>query len=77
MDSEPVNRVRSVAPEENDISRYPAHHIRRDFIIEYKPPYMMHNVQQFYDEEIDLRVEMSGHLIPILKDQRNNGRVFF
>ena len=39
--------------------------------------YMMHSVQQFHDEDMDLRVEMSEHLIPILEDQRNDGNIFF
>ena len=47
----------------------------RDFI-GYKP-YMMHSVQQLYKEDIDLRVEMSEHLIPILEGQRNDGNIFF
>ena len=37
----------------------------------------MHSVQQLYDEDIDLRVEMSEHLIPILEDQRNDSNIFF
>ena len=47
----------------------------RNFI-GYKP-YMMHSVQQLYDEDMDLRVEMSEHLILILEDQRNDGNIFF
>ena len=38
---------------------------------------MMHSVQQLYDEDMDLRMEMSEHLIPILEDQRNDGNIFF
>ena len=74
MDSEPVTSVRSVAREAN-VSRYQARQIMRDFI-GYKP-YMMHSAQQLYDEDMDLRVEMSKHLTPILEDQRNDGNVFF
>lgn len=74
LDSEPVNSIRNVAREAN-ISRYQAHRIMRD-IIGYKP-YIMHCVQQLYDEDMDLRVEMSEHLIPILEDQKNNGNIFF
>ena len=47
----------------------------RDFI-GYKP-YVVHSVQQWHDENIDLRVEMSEHMIPILEDQRNDGSIFF
>ena len=36
----------------------------------------MHSVQQFYDKDMNLRVEISEHLIPILEDQRNNGSIF-
>ena len=36
-------------------------------------PYMMHSVQQFYDEDMDLCVETSEPLISILDDQRNDG----
>ena len=74
LDNEPVNSVRSVAREAN-ISRYQTHRIMRDFI-GYKP-YMMHSVQQLYDEDMDLRVEMSEHLISILEGQRNDGNIFF
>jgi hypothetical protein len=74
LDNQPVNSVRNVAREAN-ISRYQAHGIMRDFI-GYKP-YMMHSLQQLYDEDMDLRVEMSEHLIPILEDQRNDGNIFF
>ena len=42
----------------------------RDFI-GYKP-YMMHSVRQLYDEDMNFRVEMSEHLIPIFEDQRND-----
>ena len=38
---------------------------------------MMINVQQFYDEDMDLRVEMSERLIPIHEDQRNDVNSFF
>ena len=44
--------------------------------IGYKP-YMMHSIQQLYDEDMDLRMEISEHLIPILKDQGNDGSMFF
>ena len=74
LDNEPVSSVRSVAREAN-VSRYQAHQIMRGFI-GYKP-YMMDSVQQVYDEDIDLRVEMSEHLISILEDQRNDGNIFF
>ena len=47
----------------------------RDFI-GYEP-LMMHRVQQFYDEDMDLRVEMSEHLILILENQRNDSNIFF
>ena len=69
-----MNSVRSVAREAN-ISRYQTHRIIQDFI-GYKP-YMMHSVEQLYDEDMDLRVKMSEHLIPILEDQRNDGNIFF
>ena len=39
-------------------------------------PYIMHSVQQLYDEDIDLRVEMSEHLI-LLEDHRNDSNNFF
>ena len=29
-----------------------------------------------YDDDMDLRVEMSEHLIPILEDQRNDKNIF-
>jgi hypothetical protein len=74
LEVEPVNNVTSVAQDAN-ITRYKAHRIMRD-IIGYKP-YIMHNVQQLYDEDMDLRVEMSEHLIPILEDPRNDGNFFF
>ena len=67
-----MNSVRSMAREAN-ISRHQAHQIMRDFIA-YKP-YMMHSVRQFCDEYMDLRVEISEHLIPILEDQRNDGNL--
>ena len=69
-----MNSARSVAREAN-ISRYQAHQIMRGFI-GYKP-HTMYNIQQFYDEDMDLRVKMSEHLIPILEDQRNDGNIFF
>ena len=72
LDTEPVNSVRSVAREAN-ISRYLGHQVMRD-LIGYKP-YMMHSVQQRYDEDMDLRVEMPKHLIPILEDRRNDGNL--
>ncbi|CAF0957579.1 unnamed protein product [Didymodactylos carnosus] len=74
LDDEPMNSVRTVTREAN-ISKYQTHQIMRD-IIGYKP-YIMHSVQQLYDEDMDIRVEMSEHLIPILEDQRNNGNIFF
>ena len=37
-------------------------------IIGFKP-YITHCTQQLYDEDMDLRVEMAKHLIPILEDQ--------
>ena len=74
LDNEPVNSVRSVAREAN-VSRYQAHQIMRD-CIGYKP-HMMHSVQQLYDEDMDLRVEMSEHLTPILEDRKNDGNIFF
>jgi hypothetical protein len=40
-------------------------------------PYMMHRTQQLLDENMDLRVEMSELLIPILEDQQNDGNIFF
>ena len=36
---------------------------------------MIHSVQQFYDEDIDLRVKISEHMIPILEDQTNDGNL--
>lgn len=74
LEKEPVNSVRSVARDAT-ISSYQAHRIMRD-IIGYKP-YKMHSVQQLYDEDMDLRVEMSEYLIPILEDQNNDGKIFF
>ena len=74
LDNEPMNNVRSVAREAN-IYRYQAHQIMRDFA-GYKP-YMMYRVQQFYDENIDLRVEMLEHLIPILEEQGNDDNSIF
>ena len=64
LDNEPVNSVRSVAREAN-VSRCQAHQIMRD-LIGYKP-YKMYSAQQLYGEDMDLRVEMSEHLIPILE----------
>ena len=69
-----MNSVRSVARETN-ISRYQAHQIMLDFI-GYKP-YVMHSLQQFYDDEMNLHVKVSEHLIPILEDQRNDGNIYF
>ena len=69
-----VNSVRNVAQETN-ISKSQAHRIMRD-IIGFKP-YMMHCTQQLYNEDMDLRVEMSERLIPILEDQANDGNIFF
>ena len=37
----------------------------------------MHNVEQIYDEDMDLSVEMSEHLVPFPADQRNDGNIFF
>ena len=71
LDNEPVNSVRTVAREAN-ISRYQTMRV----VIRYKP-YMMHNVQQLYDEDMDLCVEMSEHLIPIHEHQRNDGSLLF
>ena len=64
-----MNSVRNVAREAN-VSRSQAHQIMRDFI-GYKP-YMMHSVQQLYDEDMNLLVEMSEHQISILEDQGND-----
>ena len=36
---------------------------------------MMHSVQQRYDEDMDLRVEMPKHLMLILEDRRNDGNL--
>ena len=36
---------------------------------------MIHSVRQFYDEDIDLRVKISEHMIPILEDQTNDGNL--
>ena len=59
LDNEPVNSVRTVAREAN-ISRYQTMRA----VIRYKP-YMMHSVQQLYDEEMDLCVEISEYLMNI------------
>ena len=53
FDDESVNSVRNVAREAN-VSRYQAHQIMRDFI-GYKPYMMMRSVQQFYDEDYELK----------------------
>ena len=74
LEDEPINNVRSVAREAK-ITKYQAHRIMRD-ILGYKP-YMMHSTQKLYDEDMDLRVEMAEHLIPILEDPENNGNIFF
>ena len=74
LDNESVNSVRTVAREAN-ISRYHTHQTMR-VVIGYKP-YMMHSVQQLYDEDMDLCVEMSEHLIPIHEHQRNDGNLLF
>ena len=37
----------------------------------------MHSTQKLYDEDMDLRVKMAEHLIPILEDPENDGNVFF
>ena len=72
LDTEPVNSIRSVTREAN-FSRYLGHQVMWD-LIGYKP-YMMHSVQQRYDEDMDLRVEMPKHLMPILEDRRNDSNV--
>ena len=52
-----MSSVQNVAREANDISRYQAHQIMRDFI-EYKS-HMTYGVQQFSNEDMELRVGMS------------------
>ena len=37
---------------------------------------MIHSAQQLYDEDMDLRVEMSEHLMPTLEDHINDGNMF-
>ena len=69
-----MNSVRGVAREAK-FSRYQAYQIIPDFT-GYKP-YMMHSVQQLYDEDMDLHVEMSEHLILICEDQGDDGQFFF
>ena len=69
LDNESVKSFQSVAQETN-FSKYQAHQAIREFI-GYKS-HMTHSVQQFYDEDMDLSLEMSSHLIPILEDQRND-----
>ena len=74
LNREPQTSVRKIGREMN-ISKDKAHRIMRD-IIGFKS-YMMHCTQQLYDEDMDLRVEMSERLIPILEDPANKGNVFF
>lgn len=74
LENEPVNSVRSLARQAT-ISPYQARRIMREFL-GYKP-YMMRSVQQLFDEDMDLRVEMAEQLIPILEDQRINDNIFF
>ena len=37
---------------------------------------MMHSVQQLHDEDMNLGVIISEHLIPILEEQRNDDNIF-
>ncbi|CAM2708581.1 unnamed protein product [Rotaria socialis] len=71
---EPQTSVRKIGRELN-ISKDKTHRIMHD-IIGLKP-YMMHCTQQLYDEDMDLRVEMSELLIPIFENPENEGNVFF
>ena len=60
LDNEPMNSVRTVTREANDVSRHQAYQIMRDFI-EYKPS-MTHSVGQFNDENI-----MAGGLVNVVQ----------
>ena len=74
LNKELQTSVRKIGREMN-ISKDKAHGIMRD-IIRLKS-YTMHCTQQLYEEDVDLRVEMSECLIPILKDPANKGNIFF
>ena len=71
---ESQTRVRKITREMN-ISKDKVHRIMRD-IIGFKP-YMMHFIQQSYDEDMNLHVEVSERLISIVEDLANKGNVFF
>ncbi|CAF3288047.1 unnamed protein product [Rotaria sp. Silwood2] len=74
LSMESVNSVKNFARETN-ISKSQAHRIMRD-IIGFKL-YIMYCTQHLFDEDMNLRVEMSERLIPILEDQANYGNIFF
>ena len=74
LNREPQTSVRKIDRAVN-ISKDRAHHNTHN-TIGFKP-YMMHCTQQLYDEDMNLRVEMSERLIPILADQANKGNVVF
>ena len=40
-------------------------------------PYKIHLIQNLYDEDKDLRVEMTEKLLPIGTDPKNDGLIFF
>ncbi len=69
-----MTSVRSVSQQVN-MSKSVVHRLMRD-VLNYKP-YKMHLIQELYDEDKDLRVEMAELLIPIVDDQENHGLIFF
>ena len=74
LNREPQTSVRKI-DRQMHISKDKARRIMRD-IIGFKP-YLMHCTQQFYDEDMDLCVEMSECLLLILEDWANKDDVFF
>jgi len=74
IQNNPANSVRNIAQEVN-VSKSVVHRTMRD-VLGYKP-YHMRLVQELYDEDKDLRVEMAVKLAPILENEENNGVIFF
>ncbi|CAF1445158.1 unnamed protein product [Adineta ricciae] len=74
LEDEPLNTIRNVTRDAS-ITKHQAHRIMRE-ILGYKP-YKMHSTQNLYDGDMDLRVEMAEHLIPMLEDAETGGNIFF
>ncbi|CAF1171942.1 unnamed protein product [Rotaria sordida] len=70
----PINSVRLVSQQVN-LSKSVIHRTMKN-ILKYKP-YKMHLIQQLYDEDQDLRVELCELLMPILEHNDNDGLIFF